>query len=179
MSVYMLRHDEANCIGCQACEVHCKTNKDLGAGPAPCKIISVGPIDVGGLPRMRHVFMPCFHCEEPWCVKACPTGAMQQREKDGIVFVQSALCVGCKSCIAACPWGVPQWDPATNKVVKCDYCMDRVDAGLQPACVTKCVTGCLSFGRANELPDPRRERYARMLVAEELSGAAGNATGGE
>ena len=79
-----------------------------------------------------------------------------------------ALCVGCKSCIAACPWGTPQWDPATRKVVKCDYCMDRVDAGLQPACVTKCVTGCLSFGVANEVPDPRRERYARCLLAEPL-----------
>ena len=170
MSMYTLRHDEANCIGCQACEVHCKTNKGLVAGPAPCKIISVGPVDVGGQPRTRHVFMPCFHCEEAWCIKACPTGAMQRREKDGIVHVQSSLCVGCKSCIAACPWGAPQWDPATNKVVKCDYCMDRLDAGLQPACVTKCVTGCLSFGVANELPDPRRERYARQIVAEPLGG---------
>ena len=103
-------------------------------------------------------------------MKACPTGAMQRREKDGIVFVQSSLCVGCKSCIAACPWGAPQWDPATNKVVKCDYCKDRLDAGLQPACVTKCVTGCLSFGVDNELPDPRRERYARQILAEPLGG---------
>ena len=76
------------------------------------------------------------------------------------------LCIGCKSCIAACPWGTPQWDPATNKVVKCDYCKDRVDVGLQPACVTKCITGCLSFGVADEVPDPRRERYARQLLAE-------------
>jgi Fe-S-cluster-containing dehydrogenase component len=53
--------------------------------------------------------------------------------------------------------------------------MERVDAGLQPACVTKCVTGCLSFGPANELPDPRRERYARMLVAEPLPTGAGGA----
>ena len=166
MSHYTLRHDEANCIGCQACEVHCKTNKDLGPGPAPCRIISVGPIDVGGRPRMRFAFLPCFHCEDAWCMRACPTGAMQRRAKDGIVFVQSVLCIGCKSCIAACPWGTPQWDPATKKVVKCDYCMDRLDAGLQPACVTKCVTGCLSFGVANELPDPRRERYARQLLAE-------------
>ena len=89
MSIYTLRHDEASCIGCQACEVHCKTNKGLGPGPAPCKIITIGPIDVGGRPRMRHTFMPCFHCEEAWCVKACPTGAMQQREKDGIVFVEA------------------------------------------------------------------------------------------
>ena len=112
MSIYALRHDEASCIGCQACEVHCKSNKGLGPGPSPCKIISTGPIDVGGVPRVRHTFMPCFHCEEAWCVKACPTGAMKKREKDGIVHVQAALCVGCKSCITACPWGTPQWDPA-------------------------------------------------------------------
>jgi len=170
MSKYILRHDEANCIACQACEVHCKTNKQLGPGPAPCKILSFGPNNVGGLPRMRFVFMPCYHCEDPWCFKACPTGAMQQREQDGIVFVESSLCIGCKSCIAACPWGVPQWDPVTHKAVKCDYCKDRVDVGLQPACVTKCVTGCLSFGVANEVPDPRRERYARQLLAEPLNG---------
>ena len=53
-------------------------------------------------------------------------------------------------------------------MVKCDYCMDRVDAGLQRACVTTCVTGCLSFGVATELPDPRRERYARQILAEPL-----------
>ena len=95
MSIYALRHDEASCIGCQACEVHCKTNKGLGPGPSPCKIISTGPIDIGGVPRVRHTFMPCFHCEEAWCVKACPTGAMKKREKDGIVHIQAALCVGC------------------------------------------------------------------------------------
>ena len=79
MSKYILRHDEANCIGCQACEVHCKTNKELGPGPMPCKIVSIGPIAVGGQPRIRFVFMPCFHCEEAWCAKACPTGAMAEK----------------------------------------------------------------------------------------------------
>ena len=154
MSTYILRHDEANCIGCQACEVHCKTNKDLGPGPAPCKIIAIGPIDIGGRPRIRFAFMPCFHCEDAWCMRACPTGAMQKREKDGIVFVEHSLCIGCKSCMAACPWGTPQWDPAARKVVKCDYCKDRLDAGLQPACVTKCVTGCLSFGVVHRTARP-------------------------
>ena len=166
MSTYILLHDQTSCIGCLACEVHCKTNKDLGPGPDPCKIITSGPVDVDGQPRMHFAFMPCFHCEDAWCVRACPTGAMRQREKDGIVYVESASCVGCKSCITACPWGTPQWDPVTRKVVKCDYCMDRVDAGLQPACVTKCVTGCLSFGETTELADPRRERYARQVLAD-------------
>lgn len=166
MSKYMLKHDEATCISCLACEVHCKSNKNLLAGPDPCRILSFGPVDVDGHPRMRSVFMPCFHCEDPWCVRACPTSAMKKREKDGIVHVESSLCIGCKSCIAACPWGTPQWNPLTHKAVKCDYCMDRVDAGLKPACVTKCVTGCLSFGEADELPDPRRERYAQFVMAE-------------
>lgn len=165
MSKYTLRHDEANCIGCEACELHCKTNKGLGPGAMPCKIVTVGPVDAGGRPRIHFVFMPCFHCEDAWCIKACPTGAMQRRQKDGIVFVQRSLCVGCKSCIGACPWGTPQWDSATNKVVKCDYCMDRIDAGLKPACVTKCVTGCLSFDVTDPASDPRRERYAQKIFA--------------
>ena len=101
-------------------------------------------------------------------MRACPTGAMQKREKDGIVFVEHSRCIGCKSCIAACPWGTPQWDQVTRKVVKCDYCKDQVDIGLKPACVTKCVTGCLSFDVAAEAPDPRRERFARFMLAEPL-----------
>jgi len=110
--------------------------------------------------------MPCFHCEKPWCVAACPTGAMQKREKDGIVFVESSLCVGCKSCIIACPWGTPQWNPMTGKAAKCDYCLDRVDAGLKPACVTKCLTQCLDFGvaTAEETAALKRERWARAVA---------------
>ena len=76
---------------------------------------------------------------------ACPTGAMQKRESDGIVFTDFDRCIGCKACMVACPWGVVQWNPDTRKVVKCDYCKDRVDQGLKPACVTVCTTGCLSF----------------------------------
>ena len=153
MSKYELRHDEANCIGCLACEVHCKTNKQLGPGPDPCRVIALDPVEVDGLPRTRFVFMPCFHCEDPWCVRACPTGAMQKREKDGIVFVEDSLCIGCKSCIAACPWGTPQWDPATNKVVKCDYCMDRIDAR---------AAACLRHQVRDRLPVLRRgQRGAR------------------
>jgi Fe-S-cluster-containing dehydrogenase component len=172
MSKYMLLHNPDDCIGCQACEVHCKTNKNLDAGPAPTKIITIGPVMVNHRPRVRFVNMPCFHCEEPWCAKVCPTGAMQRRDADGIVFIQHSLCIGCKSCIVACPWGAPQWDPTMRKPVKCDYCKDRLDAGLQPACVTKCVTQCLSLVDASPLIDNRREKYAAFLAAgDALPGA--------
>lgn len=165
MSMYILTHESKDCIGCQACEIHCKSNKGLGAGPSPCKIIAVGPVMVDPVPSMRFVFMPCFHCGDAGCMAACPTGAIQRREKDGIVFIQSSLCIGCKSCILGCPWGAMQWNPETRKAVKCDYCMDRIDAGLKPACVTKCVTQCLSFGEAKNLSDDRRRRYAATVAA--------------
>jgi len=126
--------------------------------------MAVGPKKVKGMPRMAYVFMPCFHCEEPWCVAACPTGAMQRRAKDGIVFVEQDLCIGCKSCITACPWGVPQWNPETGKAVKCDYCMDRVDQGLEPACVSKCITKCLHFGEASEKTKVARDRFAKEIA---------------
>jgi Fe-S-cluster-containing dehydrogenase component len=90
---------------------------------------------------------------------------MQKRAKDGIVFVDQSLCVGCKSCITACPWGAPQWNHETGKVVKCDYCMDRVDHGLEPACVSKCVTKCLHFGEASDKTKSARERFAKEVAA--------------
>lgn len=165
MSDYYLSQDTKKCIGCQSCEIQCKANKGLPTGPRICQIVTVGPKMIGGQPRAAYVFMPCFHCENPWCVDACPTGAMVRRAKDGIVYVDAARCVGCKSCITACPWGAPQWNPETGKVVKCDYCMDRVDAGLKPACVTICTSHCLEFDRADNLPQTKRDRHARAVAS--------------
>lgn len=169
MSDYYLLQDAERCIGCASCEVSCKQNKSLTVGPALCKNMSVGPVEVQGMPRVRFVFMPCFHCEEPWCLNVCPSGAIQKRKEDGIVFIEPSLCIGCKSCITACPWGACQWNPATNKAVKCDYCKDRVDKDLKPACVTRCLTECLSFGQAVELPDDRRRRFAQAVASDSFN----------
>ncbi len=166
MSKYYLFQDQKQCIGCMSCVLACKSKNNLSYGPMPCLIIPVGPKWIGHLPRISFTYMSCFHCENPWCVAACPTGAMQKRPGDGIVFIDQDLCVGCKTCMSACPWGAPQWNADTGKVVKCDMCMDRVDAGLMPACVTVCTTGCLYFGTPDQIPEVRRERYAKARAQE-------------
>ena len=169
MSKYYLFQDVRRCIGCHTCEVQCKSNKELPQGPKPCQIVQVGPKMIDGLPRSSFVFMSCFHCENPWCIAACPTGAMQQRHNDGIVFIDKHICVGCKACISACPWGAPQWNQETGKIEKCDFCMDRLDQGLKPACVTTCTTGCLKFGKVKELTQIKRDRHAIHVASLENS----------
>ncbi|MGO9614428.1 MAG: 4Fe-4S dicluster domain-containing protein [Dissulfurispiraceae bacterium] len=165
MSIYFIYQDQKRCIGCRACEIHCKTENDVPVGPRFGRIIPVGPKVIGTVPRMNFIFMPCFHCENPWCVSACPTGAMKIRAKDGIVFVEQSLCVGCKACITACPWGVPQWDEETGKVIKCDYCRHRIDNGLLPACVSGCTTNALRWVSPEEASRLKRERHAREIAS--------------
>ncbi len=152
MSRY-LTHNAEKCVACQACEVQCKTHHDLPPGPNLCRVERLAP-ETGTDPLGQgFVFMPCFHCHEAACMAVCPTGAIRRREKDGIVHIASALCIGCRSCIAACAWGACQWNPTTRKAVKCDYCMDRLDAGLRPSCVTVCLTSCLDFVPGDQVPE--------------------------
>ena len=80
MSKYFLLQDQQKCIGCHSCEIQCKINKGLPPETRPCQVITVGPEFFNGKPRASFIFMPCFHCENAWCVSACPTGAMQRRE---------------------------------------------------------------------------------------------------
>ncbi len=163
MSKYMIKLDQERCISCKACEVHCKMKNKVPPGARLSRIVTVGPVKKGGIPRLMTLYLPCLHCAKPWCVAACPTQAMTQRE-DGIVYVREELCIGCKACILACPWAVPQWDETKGKAIKCDYCMDRVDQGLDPACVSGCTAHALSFTRPNKESDKVREEYARKKL---------------
>ncbi len=150
MKKYMIYLNSKRCIGCHGCEVHCKANKDLPVGPILCEISHEPLKSIRGVPKTEFHFRSCYHCEDPYCVPICPTGAMQKRE-DGIVFVEQEKCIGCMACAGACPWNIPQFNPATGKAIKCDYCMDRVDQGLKPACVTKCTTRALKFVTLTEI----------------------------
>lgn len=153
---YQLLTDENACIACKACEVHCKVWNRVPVGLKLGVLICDGPRfsnrrdrreGLEGRPFMRTLYMPCQHCDEAPCIPACPTGAMRRRH-DGIVYVETLACTGCKGCLLACPWQVPQYDAAMGKMRKCDYCRERLDEGLLPACVTGCTTKALSFVKA-------------------------------
>lgn len=159
----LLMVDSSRCIGCYSCEVACKLEHDLPAGPHPVKVIQIGPLEGENGLLMRYETVTCFHCDRPACVSACPTGAMQKRD-DGIVFSDPDLCIGCQTCAVACPFGVPELNPAKGKIAKCDGCRDRVDQGMWPSCALKCPTGCLSFGSPQRVVQDLRTRAALTIV---------------
>jgi Fe-S-cluster-containing dehydrogenase component len=147
MSNYRMKLDKKRCIHCKACEVHCKVKNNNPVGIKYAVHTSGKPEMKDGKVVMKASFRSCYHCDEPACVEACPTEAMVRRESDGLVYVIKELCIGCESCIAACPWNIPVLFEEENVVGKCDYCMDRLDAGLEPACVTACTTHALTLER--------------------------------
>jgi formate dehydrogenase iron-sulfur subunit len=88
----------------------------------------------------------CLHCDEPGCLLACPApGAIIQYE-NGIVDFNQDACIGCQYCVSGCPFDIPRFDTVTRKVYKCTMCIDRVGAGLEPACVKACPTGAIRYG---------------------------------
>lgn len=171
MGDYIITTNAQRCISCHACEIACKAEKKTPLEASLGKIVSLGPKMVKGKPRMTSMFVPCFHCEKAWCLEACPTEAIRRREKDGLVYIVESLCVGCKACIMACPWHIPQWNPETGKAIKCDLCMDRVDEGKEPRCVAVCPTDALRFGKPETLSNSTREAYAIGLLERNLSAA--------
>ncbi|MFN3804667.1 MAG: 4Fe-4S dicluster domain-containing protein [Pyrobaculum sp.] len=147
--------DVSKCYGCYACVTACAAENNV-------------PIGVFRTWVERHelgggavVFVPkqCNHCENPSCVKACPTGATYKTE-DGLVLVEPNLCIGCGACIQACPYGARFFNPITGVADKCTFCSHRIYTGKLPACVEICPTGARVFG---DLNDPHSE-ISRILA---------------
>ena len=163
--------DLRKCIGCQACTVACKAENLTTQGIFWHRVLK---IENGTYPDVKRLFLPlhCMHCDDPPCVTVCPTGASYKRP-DGIVTIDCTKCIGCMYCIGACPYGVRtyidqvkpyfqsaglsqieqyrQGEHQKGVVEKCNFCIERVENGLEPACVQTCPPNAICFG---DLDDP-------------------------
>ncbi|HEU4730215.1 MAG TPA: 4Fe-4S dicluster domain-containing protein, partial [Kofleriaceae bacterium] len=144
--------DQTRCIGCHACSTACKSENGV---PLGVHRTYVKAVEVGAFPAVRRAFQVtrCNQCDAAPCTVACPTRAMYRRP-DGIVDFDKAICIGCKACIAACPYDAIFINPEDHSAEKCNLCSHRIDAGLEPACVTVCPTGAIVIG---DLDDPSSE----------------------
>ncbi len=154
-------HNNVDCIGCRACEIACKDKNGLAAGP---RFRRVQYVEGGTFPDVYayKVNVSCNHCAEPACLPTCPTGAIWKRKVDGIVDIDSTLCIGCRRCEAACPYGAPQFDPEDNLVKKCNMCVDEIEAGRKPYCVMACMMRVLDIGPIDLL---RNKQYPTKAIA--------------
>ncbi len=184
---YGLAINTKNCIGCHTCSVKCKieNNTPNGVWWNQTTTVGGGGMDCGeGLwPDTRLVYetIQCMHCENPACVEVCPTGASHKDEETGAVLVDTEQCIGCKSCMSACPYtGVRTYieeDPQYHldfslgqagmahlkgTVEKCTLCHHRTSQGIEPACVEVCVHDARVWG---DLDDPESD-ISKLIASE-------------
>lgn len=151
--------DTTRCVGCMDCVVACKTENRLPEGLCRDWIETEAR---GTYPNLTLEIRSerCNHCDSPPCVTCCPTGASHVEEYGRTVQVAKELCIGCKACLASCPYDARSIHPG-GYADKCTFCMHRVKDGLTPACVAVCPTRCLHFG---DLDDPNSD-VSRLLAS--------------
>ncbi len=141
--------DKSKCTACYACVVACCDLHDIQEGEMPFRRIITE--EEGRYPdvRVSHTSISCNHCEEPACAVNCPVQAITKRAEDGIVVVDSSLCIGrekCGLCAEVCPYGAPQFSAKKPSVMqKCDLCVERLILGKKPVCVEACPMRALNL----------------------------------
>jgi len=155
--------DQERCIGCHACTVACKEEHQVPIGVFRTW---VKYIETGEFPQSRRHFgvMRCNHCDDAPCIEICPTSSLFRRS-DGIVDFDNQRCIGCKSCMQACPYDALYIDPNSNTAAKCNFCAHRVEKNLEPACVIVCPTQAILAGDL----DDRASKVAGVIAGRETS----------
>ena len=173
MTRYGMLIDTTNCIGCYACRTACQRQNGLDP---EVDYIHYEEREVGTFPHVGFEAVPlqCMHCEDAPCVSVCPTGASYIEAETGTVRVDEERCIGCKYCMAACPYQVRVHNGQTGAVEKCRFCAADSFTGKAEtcSCVEACVTGCRIFG---DLDDPAGE-LSRAIAEKNALPIAGDRT---
>ena len=144
--------DYKKCTGCRLCEMVCSVKHEGVVNPQRTRI-NIAKWETKGLT----VPMVCKQCEDAPCIAACPTNARMRDEELGRVIVNYDRCIGCKTCVIACPFGAINWDPLSKKVISCDLCDG------EPQCARFCETGALLYIEASTTNKSRRREAAEQL----------------
>jgi carbon-monoxide dehydrogenase iron sulfur subunit len=151
----------SRCTACRSCELACavehSVSKELVAAiaemPPPCSRVSVEAGDGFAAP------LQCRQCTDAPCVLVCPTHALRRQDQDSPVVIDQELCVGCRACVLACPFGVIRMDKFSHTIIKCDQCADRLERGELPACVSACPTRALEFKDPDAVTREKKNAY--------------------
>ena len=143
-----IRFDRKACVACKRCVIECaiahSESKDLAGAlvedPPPESRVQAKVDDKGRVAIVR-----CRHCEKPKCVEACEAGALTKPGPGEAAEFNIDVCTGCFECVEACPFGAIRPSRSGKTVIKCDLCVERIEAGGAPACVEACATGALDI----------------------------------
>lgn len=154
--------DQTACIGCKTCQIACRDKNALYKTGEIFR--NVDTTEAGEFPSVRYysTSISCNHCASPACVANCPSGAMYKDEETGVVLHDDDMCIGCETCVSACPYSEPVYMEDEGIVRKCDSCYLLREKGESPACVAACPMRALDFGDLEEL----KAKYGSDLVSD-------------
>lgn len=182
VSMYATLVDTRKCVNCKACQITCKVWNENVPDPTSAKTdftsntwTYVKEREIGTFPDVTYVTAKrqCMHCDEPVCVEVCPMGGeAMHKEPDGPVLLNQENCIKCQQCVRNCPYGVPQFDQEAGMVKKCVFCVERLRAGDQPACVSTCPPGAMQSGTIGQIRDYTQDAAAEGYPVYGLEGTS-------
>jgi len=153
--------DFDRCVGCYACVVACMDQNDIVPGDTDFMWRDVASLSEKG--KIQYASLACMHCDDAPCVIACPTNSVSRDEVSGLISSDKSKCIGCHSCVMACPFGAPKYDN-DGKMEKCTGCSIRVENGLTPACVRICPTKALKYDTIENIEKGKKIRTLRKAI---------------